>query len=281
MIYNRPRMTTATTDYSRELAAASQIARGAGRILMDLYKTDLPVQYKGPNDPVLEADRRANAWILKALSEAFPRDALVSEEEEARGDALQSRVWYIDPMDGTKEFILKNGEFSVMIGLAVEGRPRLGAVYQPAADRLLAGAEGLGAWQQFEGVRSPLKVSSRSAAGEILLASSRSHRTLELEQMGRLIGSAGEIICGSVGLKIGLIARREADVYLEPAGGTRSWDSCAPEAILSAAGGVMTDFQGKPLVYDGKNLRNAKGIVAANGACHKRVLDAVSALGPR
>lgn len=269
-----------THDYSRELDVASQIARDAGRILMELYKTDLAVEYKGPDDPVLEADRRANSWILQALSEAFASDALVSEEEAPRGDASQARVWYIDPLDGTKEFILKNGEFSVMIGLAVSGRPRLGVVYQPAADRLLAGAPGFGAWQELEGVRSALTVSSRSASGEILLAGSRSHRTPELERMGREIGAAGEIICGSVGLKIGLIARREADVYLEPAGGTRSWDSCAPEAILSAAGGVMTDFQGRPLVYDGKNLRNANGIVAANGACHRRVLDAVGALGP-
>ncbi|TNF64565.1 MAG: 3'(2'),5'-bisphosphate nucleotidase CysQ, partial [Deltaproteobacteria bacterium] len=106
----------------REIAEAARIAREAGSILMDIYATDFRVTYKAEADPVTEADTRANAYIVRELEQAFPDDGIVAEEAADWSAALGGgRCWYVDPVDGTKEFIAKNGEFSVMLGLAIDG----------------------------------------------------------------------------------------------------------------------------------------------------------------
>jgi 3'(2'), 5'-bisphosphate nucleotidase len=114
----------------QELQAAVTIAREAGRVLLEIYATDFDVAFKGQGktDPVTEADRRANALIVERLRQHFPDDGIVAEENDEHSAALQKRrIWYVDPLDGTKEFISKNGEFSVMLGLSIDGRAELGA----------------------------------------------------------------------------------------------------------------------------------------------------------
>src|SRR5262245_19090937 len=120
----------------RELREAARLAREAGRLVLELYDKDVEVQLKGRSDPVTEADKRANEYLVTELRRLFPDDGVVAEETADRSDALRrGRCWYVDPLDGTKEFIAKNGEFSVMLGLAVDGDPQLGVVYQPATDK--------------------------------------------------------------------------------------------------------------------------------------------------
>ena len=128
----------------RELIEAVRLAREAGKILLEVYATEFGVEMKGAADPVTEADRRANAYITAKLRESFPDDAVIAEESANTALAGRGRCWFVDPLDGTKEFISRNGEFSVMIGLVVDGEAQLGVVYQPTEDKLYRGVVGDG-----------------------------------------------------------------------------------------------------------------------------------------
>ena len=270
---------------NKELSVAVELARQAGQAVMDVYAQDFTVAYKGKNDPVTEADRQGNDLIVKGLKEAFPRDTVVAEESpHPDGIPPSGRVWYVDPLDGTKDFIARNGEFSVMIGLAVNGRAQVGVVYRPEGDVLYAGAVESEAWMEQRGIRSPLVIKEKDSGRPLTLTVSRSHRHPMIDKIGQALGVGDEIPSGSVGLKIGLIARGEADVYLEPGPYTKLWDACGPEAILRAAGGAFTTILGQPLVYGespsprgavGDQLANVHGLLASNGFCHERVVQAL------
>ena len=264
------------TDFAKELTVAVELARKAGAAIMEVYATEFSVAYKGKNDPVTEADKRGNDLIVHGLEQAFPDDIIVAEESEKPDDnQTGNRVWYVDPVDGTKEFIAKNGEFSVMIGLAVNGQAKLGVVYRPDEDRLYAGIVDQEAWMETNGERTRLAVTSPEPSASITLTVSRSHRNPLLEKIGQDIGVGKEIPSGSVGLKIGLIARGLADVYMEPGPYTKLWDACGPEAILRAAGGQFTNILGEQLYYGLTQLKNTHGLVATNGAYHQKVIEAL------
>lgn len=262
-----------------ELEVAARIAREAGALILQYYETAYTIESKGQAGPVTEADKRANALIIERLARQFPRDVIVAEESPLpEGPLDHARVWYVDPLDGTKEFIAKNGEFSVMIGLAVQGRAHLGAVYQPTAQVLYLGVSDYAAWIDSHGQRTTMHVSSTQRPQDLRLAVSRSHRHPLLDAIRQKTGIAQEIRHGSVGLKIGLIATQRADVYIEPGPYTCAWDACAPEAILRGAGGRFTDLFGHPLQYGASGFRNTHGIVATNGACHDWLIHVIAAV---
>lgn len=249
----------------RELVEAVKLAREAGAVLMEVYATDFDVDYKDAKDPVTEADRRANDLLVARLRESFPNDGIVAEETEDTSDALaRGRCWYVDPLDGTKEFVSKNGEFSVMIGLAIDGEAKLGVVYKPVGDKLYRGVVGDSAFLDIGDRTFALGVTSTADPKELRLVVSRSHRS---EATGRLVDQLGiqnERPSGSVGLKVGLICEREADLYVHLSRHSSAWDACAPDAILRAAGGRFTDLGGEPFVYGGEDLENKRGILACN-----------------
>jgi len=261
------------TEFGRESEVASHLAQEAGDVIMRIYATEFSVDYKAKNDPVTEADRLASRVIVEGLQREFPDDLVVSEEEPIAASAsAPDRVWYVDPLDGTHEFIKRNGEFAVMIGLAVAGQPRVGVVFRPVTAELFRGIVGQGAWLDAKGTTCPLRVSSGTDLSQWRLVASRSHRDHRVDDVRRRLGISEESRIGSVGIKVGLLVARQADVYLEPSSMTKAWDSCAPEAILHAGGGRMTDLEGAPLRYLPSDVRNWKGLVATNGACHDRVI---------
>jgi 3'(2'), 5'-bisphosphate nucleotidase len=261
------------TDFSRELTVAVELARKAGVAIMEVYATDFSVAYKGKNDPVTDADKRGNELIVNGLRQAFPDDIIVAEESEKPDDTqIGDRIWYVDPVDGTKEFIAKNGEFSVMIGLAVNGEAKVGVVFKPDGDVLYAGVVGQEAWMEMGGERQPLAVTSTDPSAPPTLTVSRSHRNPLLENIFQNLGVGKEVPSGSVGLKIGLIARGIADVYMEPGPYTKLWDGCGPEAILRAAGGQFTNILGEQIHYGLTQLKNTHGLVATNGVYHEKVI---------
>lgn len=263
----------------RELVEAVKLAREAGALLMEVYDTDFDVEYKGKSDPVTEADRRANEHLVRRLREAFPHDGIVAEETEDKSDALRrGRCWYVDPLDGTKEFIAKNGEFSVMIGLAVDGDARLGVVYQPVTDTMYRGVVGESAFMEVGARTYALAVSNVEKLSELRLVVSRSHRSDATDEFVKRLGVANETKSGSVGLKVGLIASKKADLYVHLSARSSAWDACAPEAILRAAGGRFTDLGGRPFVYGGSDLSNSRGILACNAVAYEAVLPIVSQL---
>jgi 3'(2'), 5'-bisphosphate nucleotidase len=266
--------------WEREIREAVSLVRDSGRILMEVYATDFEVELKNDEDPVTVADRRANAFLVQSLRERFPGDGVVAEETEDQSDALRGgRCWYVDPLDGTKEFISRNGEFSVMIGLAVDGEARLGVVYQPVLDKLYRGVVGEGAHLDTGGRTDPLTVSEVTNPEELRLIVSRSHRDESIDELMRRLGITREQRSGSVGLKIGHITERTADLYVHVSDRSKAWDACGPEAILRAAGGVFTDMAGEPFRYGGTELRNLGGILACNRAAYEAVLPAVRQIG--
>lgn len=265
-------------DLKRELDVAVGLAREAGQVLLEYYSVPPDVEYKPGHEPVTTADRAANRLIVSGLARAFPEDGLLAEETPDTTERLDhDRLWVVDPMDGTKEFLKRNGEFSVMIGLALGGRASLGVVYQPTEDRLFFAAEGTGAWliQGKDPIRE-LSVSDTLEPSDMCVAVSRSHRSEKIDVVRAALGIRSEVRSGSVGLKVGLICERRCDLYIHPSPQTKQWDTCAPEALLVQAGGRMTDLAGRPFVYNRQDLYNRNGILATNGVSHARILERVA-----
>ena len=264
-------------DLTDELQFARTVAREAATIVMTYYIGSSDVQYKNDNEPVTEADRSANKHIVKRVRDMYPDDGVLSEE--SKDDLLRlnkERVWIIDPLDGTKEFIARNGEFSIMIGLAIQNKPVLGVVMQPEAGLLYSGAMGNGAQLEENGEIVPLHVSDKTFSSQMTLVSSRSHRQQITDQLRSSMRITSERVSGSVGLKVGLIARQLADLYLHPSPGCKEWDLCAPHAVLEAAGGKMTDCWGNALTYNKRDVRAHNGLVATNGLVHDRIVRKVA-----
>src|SRR4051812_26813604 len=168
---------------TRELAVAIALARRAGAVLLEFYESPPTVEWKEAREPVTAADKAANALIVESLAAELPDDGILAEETpDTSGRLTHDRLWVVDPMDGTKEFINRNGEFSVMIGLAVEGRAALGVVYHPTKDRLYYGVPGEGAFLVRDGgAPEPLHVSDHANPSDMCVAVSRSHRSSRID----------------------------------------------------------------------------------------------------
>jgi 3'(2'), 5'-bisphosphate nucleotidase len=266
--------------YLRELEAAAKIAREAAVLVRGYHRKKMVIEAKAGNEPVTEADRAANALIVERLAAAFPKDTILSEEIPDSGARIgRSRIWMVDPIDGTSDFILGDTGFVVMIGLAVDGRPVVGAVAHPLSEKVFAGVVGAGAWvEDAAGARTPLHTSTIERAPGIRLVASKTHRTQRIDKIKKALQIEDEINVGSVGLKIGLVTEAQRDLYVYTGGRTKIWDTCGPEAVLSAAGGKMTDVDGNALVYDREDLYNRRGIVASNGALHPFVIETLAPL---
>jgi len=270
--------------YEREIQVATGLARQAGAVLLKHYYSPFLVEQKvnalDELEEVTAADREANELIVARLQAEFPDDGILAEESIDSDHRLEKdRVWLIDPMDGTKNFIARDGDFAVQIGLAIEGESVVGAVYQPVRGVLYHAARGRGAWMEAgDNPATRMSVSGETRAGEMVLASSRSHRSPRMERVVSAFNFKHEMRRGSVGVKIGLIAEREADLYLHLSPSTKQWDTCGPEAILAEAGGRLTDLFGQPLRYNSLRIDNRNGIVATNGAAHDMVVENLAPL---
>jgi 3'(2'), 5'-bisphosphate nucleotidase len=259
-------------DFGHELTVAITLARQAGEIVKTFYEVPPTVRWKDPSEPVTEADRAANAYLVRQFSLAFPRYGVLAEESKDDLSRLSKhRVWIVDPLDGTAEFIAHNGEFCIMIGLAVDGNAVVGVVYQPIDDVLYAAALGSGAFVEEFGDRHPLSVSREVDSRRFRVVVSRSHRVPLIDAIIKTMQPWKERSIGSVGLKIGLIARGQAEFYVHPNAGTKEWDTCAPEVIVREAGGAMTDCWNRPLRYNQRDVVRHYGVLASNGTAHAQL----------
>ena len=271
--------TVDTLDLTAEIDLASTLAREAATIVNTFYVGSSEVRYKSHNEPVTEADRSANLHIVSRIQAEFPEDGILSEESKDNLIRLnKERVWIIDPLDGTKEFIARNGEFSIMIGLAIGGRAVMGVVMQPDPGLLYVGAVNYGAYLYEHGERIPLAVSNQSDISRMVMVSSRSHRQQIVDKVRKDLRITRERVSGSVGLKVGLISRQLADLYVHPSPGCKEWDICAPHALLEAAGGQITDCWGNPIVFNKRDVRAHNGLLASNGQWHDQVVEVVGSI---
>lgn len=233
-----------------------EVARRAGDEVLRVYASPFDVRIKADVSPVTEADMRAEECILSLLDRASPGVPIVSEEAASRGEApaAAERFWLVDPLDGTKEFISRNGEFTVNIALVEQGVPTLGVVLAPALGRLFCGAKGVGAIAEERGERRSIACRRPPSEG-LTVVSSRSHGDaagLEVFLAGRRVARTTH--AGS-SLKFCLIAAGTADLYPR-LGRTMEWDTAAGHAVLSAAGGQVVALQGEALRYGKPQFEN-------------------------
>lgn len=244
------------------------LARRAGGAIMDIYREDFDVEMKADFSPLTAADLAAQKIIAAGLAQLDPQLPVISEEASQLPWAQRrewSRYWLVDPLDGTREFVKRNGEFTVNIALIEHGKPVLGVVLAPVTEELFAAARGHGAWWQVQRDADWERISTRALANPPVAAGSRSHGGSSEATLRRLLGEEHLLHPLGSSLKFCLIARGSADVYLRR-GPTSEWDTAAAQCVLEEAGGAVLDLTGKPLHYNrGESLINPEFLAVGDG----------------
>jgi 3'(2'), 5'-bisphosphate nucleotidase len=244
------------------------LAREAGQEILKVYSEVNPaVEYKRDNSPLTQADLASHRVIVNGLTRLSPEWPVLSEESQEIPFEQRSNwgyFWMVDPLDGTKEFLRRNGEFTVNVALMQVGAPVLGVVYAPAIGKLYYAARGAGAWKADGDIVSPIRTAS-SANGTMRVVVSRSHGSGE-ENLDRFTGGAGncEFVAMGSSLKFCLVADGSADIYPRT-GPTMEWDTAAAHCIVEEAGGSVTDLDGNAMNYNKPVLLNP-GFVTRAGA---------------
>ena len=238
------------------------IARAAGEAIMAIYRQPFAVEYKADESPLTAADQGAHDIIVQALTRLTPQIPVLSEESDAQTMQARlgwSRYWLVDPLDGTKEFVSRNGEFTVNIALIDDGKPVWGLVYAPVLDRLWYGGKSLGAWRIGEGRTEAIKTRPHVDGQAWRVVGSRNHlsqATLDyLARFGEIERGEIELVSMGSSLKFCIIAEGGAELYprLAP---TCEWDTGAAQAVLEGAGGTVTRLDGSPLEYNKPDILN-------------------------
>lgn len=288
-----PEMVIHTVDYSAEKAAqkvydyintlasleamtkaAASIAVAAGHTIMDIYNSDFDVEYKQDKSPLTVADLAANTVICDFLKEQYPQHAILSEESKDDDKRRENPGCFIvDPLDGTKEFVKRNGEFTVNIAFAYHGKSVMGIVYAPVLDKLYYAAQGLGAFCQSSGEdgyfapQNQIHVTDKKS--NLTVMASRSHAGAEHNALlEKNKAKIGDIVSIGSSLKGCLIAQGKADIYYRT-GLTCEWDTAAMQCLVEQAGGVFMQCDGTPMRYNRENVLNEKGFFILNNINNK------------
>jgi 3'(2'), 5'-bisphosphate nucleotidase len=256
------------------LEAAKSIARRAGREILEVYGTDFEARAKADDSPLTEADLRAHRLIVAELSRLTPQLPVLSEESSTEFSAEQragwTRYWLVDPLDGTKEFVARNGEFTVNIALIDGHRPMLGVVHVPVSDSTYSGIVGVGAWREAN-ERPPSPICVRHHARPVLrVLGSRSHGSPRLATALAALGPH-ELVSAGSSIKLCLVADGSADLYPR-LGPTSEWDIAAGQAVVEAAGGQVVDLAaGEALRYNARpTLLNPDFLAYGDADCWRR-----------
>ncbi|WP_429093247.1 3'(2'),5'-bisphosphate nucleotidase CysQ [Aeromonas rivipollensis] len=239
------------------ISALEPIARAAGDAILAIYRQPFAVEYKQDESPLTAADQGAHEVIVLALARLTPDIPVLSEESDAETMQARlgwSRYWLVDPLDGTKEFVSRNGEFTVNIALIDHGSPVWGLVYAPVLDKIWYGGKGMGAWRVADGKHEAIQTRPHEAGQAWRVVGSRNHLSqATLDYLAPL----GEVELVSMGssLKFCIIAEGGAELYprLAP---TCEWDTAAAQAVLEGAGGSVTQLDGTALAYNKPNILN-------------------------
>ncbi|MBD2385579.1 3'(2'),5'-bisphosphate nucleotidase CysQ family protein [Cylindrospermum sp. FACHB-282] len=262
-------------DLQEILEIARDVGRGAANILRSYYhgtakNPNLDIQYK-QNEPVTVADVAVSQYILQRLQAALGNEdfAYISEETYKSPLSRDSSkwVWIIDPLDGTRDFIDKTGDYAIHIALVQENRPVLAVVVVPEAEKLYYATIGGGTFVETRDGSIPLQVSAGKLVKDLTLVVSRSHRNERLNYLLQNLPCQNQQAIGSVGCKIAAIVEQQADIYISLSGNSapKDWDLAAPELILTEAGGKFTHFDGTPLQYNTGDINQWGGMLASNG----------------
>lgn len=245
------------------LSVMKRLSIAAGKEILKLYKKGIDVEYKSDQSPVTAADKVANDIIVDGLKEKFPAIPIMAEESVDDPLRINERFCFsVDPLDGTKEFIKENDEFTVNVALTEFGRPIGGVIYVPVYGELYYGWQGMGAYSFINDLEKCISVSER--IGKVRLAKSRSHQSVMLD---RLImdneNRISEIIIAGSAYKGCILARGDVEAYYR-FGRTMEWDTAAMEVIVKEAGGIFLGMDNKPFIYNKENPENPTGFYLVN-----------------
>ncbi|VVB81261.1 Fructose-1,6-bisphosphatase/inositol-1-monophosphatase [uncultured archaeon] len=271
-----------------ELDVAIQLAKEAGRKIMEFYGSDVAVQLKADGTPVTPADIASSRALIRGLRDTFPYHSILSEEtfQEKDGRAAKKRLdnkhlWIVDELDGTSDFEKRTGDFSVMIAYLIERQPILAVVYAPAKDKLFTATLGGGAWLTEKDVKTRLQITNPRTLENALIALSRKDMTEEqAREICAKFGAKGFRQAGSFGVKVGLIAENQVDLYVNSSPNAAEWDACAPGLVLSEAGGRMTGYDGDTITFNNPSPYLPNGAVCSTGLIHVPVLACVKSVMP-
>jgi 3'(2'), 5'-bisphosphate nucleotidase len=265
-------------NYSKELQTALDAARQAGRIIMTAYAHFRAIP-DAPADITTDADRQSQETILKHLLSVFPNDAFCAEENTptlatALRDAPRQWQWIVDPIDGTRGFAQKNGEFSVMVALRDGDRIVVGVVFEPVAQRLTYAVAGEGCWSldADAGPTQPCRVSSTQNLHKAILVQSRSRNPAAPSGPARTLQPAEVRETHSAGLKLAMVARGEVDLYVNTYTAFHDWDIAAGHILVSEAGGNVTGLKGQRIRYNASGAWQHFGLLATNGCLHHQAV---------
>lgn len=252
------------------------LALQAGERLMELLSTPLIKERKADRSWVTNADKDADAIIRAGLRAAFPDHSILTEESGLEGPAKADFIWVVDPLDGTKAYLNGVTGFSVMIGVLHKGIPWAGIVFDPMEDRFYEAVRGFGAFQTHQGQRAAVRVSNRKDYAQMPVTTSTGFPEKVGTALAKTFTGPWIVPVNSVGVKVGLVVRQVADIYVNHHG-VSLWDTCAPQVILEEAGGVISYLNGKPLAYDmATSHRHPGPTLATNGTRHQDCLRTLS-----
>ncbi len=251
----------------KRLEPIKTIALEAGSLIMAYYRQSQEVSYKVDKTPVTKADQVANDYIVKKLRHQYPDMAILAEESKDDLSRLKNPYcWLVDPLDGTKEFLRQNGEFTVNIALTYKGRAIMGVVYSPVLDEMYEGLSGHGAYLTINASKSKktkrMRVSQRQH--QLIMLKSRSHNTVFVDKIVQMHqGKIKDVIPMGSSLKGCWIAKGQGDVYYR-SGPTMEWDTAAMQVIVEEAGGVIRQLDHSLLTYNREDTCNRKGFYILN-----------------
>ena len=259
--------------WEKELEIAKEVAVKAGLAIMEIYDNteDMQVEYKDGDMPLTVADKASNKIIVSALKEAFPDYAILSEEEKDSRERLENDLCFVvDPLDGTKEFIKRNGQFTVNIALSYCHRTVMGVIYVPVTGELYFASQGQGAYlQEKEGEVQRIRVSDNKEISSLRVVLSGSHGCPEMDTLLEKYKLTNFIKIGS-SLKGCMVAKGAADVYYRH-NPTMEWDTAAMQCIVEEAGGIFRQMDNTEMLYNRENSLNDKGFYAIN--CQENYLE--------
>lgn len=230
-----------------------RLSRAAGQRILEVYATDFEVEHKDDESPLTKADLASHHCIVDGLKELTPDLPILSEEDglpDYETRKTWERYWIVDPLDGTKEFVQRNGDFTVNIALIDHGHAILGVVYAPVHDTTYFAGQGAGAWKQVDD--GPFEAITTARVGDKQrIVASRNHRGEEVDKLMARLPNATDVSRGS-SLKLCMVAEGEADLYPR-LGPTSEWDTAAGQAVVEQAGGLVTTTDFAPLMYNNKD----------------------------
>jgi 3'(2'), 5'-bisphosphate nucleotidase len=266
--------------YEKELGIALEAAHLAGEIILKHYMTFIAIP-DAKADMSTQDDRDSQETILQHILKAFPEDSFCAEENTptlASANRTGSRLWIVDPIDGTRGFAKKNGEFSVMIGFLDQKLIRVGVVLEPATGRLTFAKQGGGCWRQDNKGSKPIacRVLPTKLLCEATLTQSHARKPGRQLTLVKSLEPGKVIETYSAGIKLAQVARGEADLYLNTYLNFHDWDVCAGHILVEEAGGKVTGLNDEPILYAVNQASQRTGLLASNTLLHQQALDVIS-----